>query len=162
MSIVKPSSASDPSRYYHETTHLERDTRDLILFHCIMLNNVRQRSSLHKLHHHPEIIALDEIRLEEVDNVRVLRLLHDQDLVHDQLLPWLVRQVHLLDRDLLARRECLSDEDLAGGTVNDTSVLCLQNASMDSDTYPCPTFLIFAYNSFGSSGDTTERSLSII
>jgi hypothetical protein len=49
-----------------------------------------------------------QVRPEEVDNVWVLRLLHERDLVQDQLLPRLVRQVHLFDCDLLACRECLA------------------------------------------------------
>jgi hypothetical protein len=63
------------------STHLNQDTRDLILLYLNMLDTLPPRFSLHELHRHPEIGVLYQIRLEEVDDGRVQRLLHDHDLV---------------------------------------------------------------------------------
>lgn len=46
----------------------------------------------------------------------MLRLLHDENLIDDELLAGLVRQVHLLDSDLLACREGLGDVYMSRST----------------------------------------------
>lgn len=43
----------------------------------------------------------------------MLRFLHDQDLVNNELLARLGSQVHLLDGDLFAGGQSLRDEDVA-------------------------------------------------
>jgi hypothetical protein len=63
------------------STHLKQDTRDLILLYLNMLDSLPRRFSLHEFHRHPEIGVLYQIRLEEVDDGRVQRLLRDHDLV---------------------------------------------------------------------------------
>jgi hypothetical protein len=74
----------------YATTHLQADRRNLILLHLVLLNHVRQSAALHKLHDHPEVRVLDEESLEKVDNVRVSRLAHNEDLVDYQLLAGLL------------------------------------------------------------------------
>jgi len=39
-------------------------------------------------------------RVQEVDNVVMPALFHHDDLVHNQLLPWLTSKIHLLDSNL--------------------------------------------------------------
>lgn len=46
----------------------------------------------------------------------MLRLLHDEDLVDDELLPRLMREIHLLDRDFLASQESFGDIHVSGST----------------------------------------------
>lgn len=132
-------------------THLEANTTYLILLQRIVLNYVRQRTSLHVLHHHPQIAALHEVRLQKVDNIRMLRLLHHQDLIDDKLLAGLGRQIHLLDGDLLARGECFGDVDVArcttctrGGGGGEGSMSIRDTGAQNGDTHPCPTFFILA------------------
>jgi hypothetical protein len=48
----------------------------------------------------------------------MLRLLHNDDLVDDQLLARLLGEVHLLDGHLLAGCKRLRDEDHPGGTLS--------------------------------------------
>ena len=83
-------------------TGLEADCRDLIFGDDgIVVDDVGQRATLHELHHNPQfIVLLLQERVEEIDNVWMLAILHDDDLVHDQLLSRLVPKVHLLDSDL--------------------------------------------------------------
>lgn len=83
----------------------------MILLERIAVDNVCQRASLHVLHDDPKLSALDEERVEEVDNVGMLALLHDEDLVDDELLPRLLAQVHLLDRDFRSVGEDACDVD---------------------------------------------------
>jgi len=69
-------------------TYLETDRSDLVLRDGgVIVNDIRERTTLHKLHHHPQLerLLLQE-GVQEVDNVVVPALLHHDDLVHDQLL----------------------------------------------------------------------------
>ena len=101
-----------------ETTDLHRNARDLVLLQGVVFDYVGQSTPFHVFHHNPKFVALDQIRIEEVHNVRVLRFLHNQDLVDDEFLAWLVREVHLLDSNLLSRGESLSDINVSGSAVN--------------------------------------------
>lgn len=71
-------------------THFQTYARNLIFFQRIVLYDICKGTALHVFHDDPEFIVLHEVRLEEVDNVGVLGFLHDEDLVHDQFLAWLV------------------------------------------------------------------------
>ena len=51
---------------------------------------------------HPQFLA-NEIAVEVVDDVWILVLLHHYDLVDNELLLGLLREVHLFDGDLAAR-----------------------------------------------------------
>ena len=99
------------------TTHFETDAGNLILFKRVVLNNIGESTTLHVLHDDPELIAANKVRLQEVDNVRMLRLLHDENLVHNELYARLTRQIHFLDRDFLACCEHFCDIDMTRSTV---------------------------------------------
>ena len=103
-------------------TNLQAYTRYLILIQCIILNYIRQRTTLHILHHHPKpkFIALNQIRFQKVDNIRVLGFLHHQDLVDNKFLSWLMRQIHLFDRNFLARGKRFGDVNVSGSTKEQT------------------------------------------
>ncbi len=85
--------------------YLEANGRNLLLgYHGVVVNDVGQRATLHVLHDDPQLrVVVAQKGIEEVDNVAVLAVLHDHDLVDDELLARLVRQVHLLDGDLRPR-----------------------------------------------------------
>ena len=71
---------------------------DLCLRHQVRRNNVRERATLHILHHHPELILIKE-RVDVVDDICMTRSPHYQDLVYDKIFFRLFIQVHLLDRN---------------------------------------------------------------
>ena len=75
-----------------KSTHLKTHGRNLILGNCrVIVDDVGQRTTLHELHHHPQLrrFFLQE-SVKEVHNVLVSTLLHNDDLVDDELLAWLV------------------------------------------------------------------------
>lgn len=72
------------------------DGGDLALGHDVERHDVGQAAALHELHHHPQLAGA-QIAVDEVHNVWVGAVLHDQDLVDDQVLLGLLLQVHLLD-----------------------------------------------------------------
>lgn len=96
--------------------HLQANTRDLILLQLIILNDVCQCTTFHELHNNPQIRRLDQESIQEVDNVRVLRLFHNHNLGHNELLSRLLGQIHLFNCDFLVRNEVLGDIDLTGRT----------------------------------------------
>lgn len=89
----------------NDTTHLQTDCRNLVLRNAaVVINDIRQRPALHKLHDHPQLeCILLKKRIQEVDNVVMPALLHHNNLIHNQLLPRLTTQIHLLDRHLCPR-----------------------------------------------------------
>jgi hypothetical protein len=84
-----------PSRKY---TNLITYSRNLDLRNSIIINNIRQRPTFHELHNNPQL-SLDQKRVQVIHNIRMLRLLHDQDLIHNEFFARLVGKVHLLDGD---------------------------------------------------------------
>ena len=76
-------------------TRLKTDAGNLILLQRVVLNDIRQRATLHVLHRDPQLDALQQIRVQEVDDIRMAALLHDQDLIDDELLARLGAQIHL-------------------------------------------------------------------
>lgn len=115
--LLQLHSSTDPARTRTKSTDLKTNRRNLILAYVrVSLNDIRQRTSLHKLHHNPQLrLLLRQERLNEVDNVRMLAILHHHNLIHNQLLALLMSQIHLLDRDLCART--LLAEDLTGSSA---------------------------------------------
>ncbi len=83
-------------------TYLEADGRNLLFGDDgIVVNNISQGTTLHVLHDNPQLgEVVPQEGVEEVDNVGVSAVLHDHDLVDDELLAGLVSKIHLLDRDL--------------------------------------------------------------
>lgn len=86
MQVLKPSE------------RLPANRGNLPFRHDVECHDICQASTLHKLHDHPEL-APAEVAVDKVDNVGVGALLHDQNLVDDQVLLGLLLQVHLLDGD---------------------------------------------------------------
>jgi len=103
---------------FRTCTHFKRDTSDLIFLELIVLNDIRKCTTFHVLHDDPEFVAFDEIRLQEVDDVGMLRFLHDENFVDNEFFAWLVGQVHLLDGNLLARRKRLGYIHMPRRTTN--------------------------------------------
>ena len=99
--------------YYETETYLQTYTRNLVLLESIIFDDVRQCASLHVLHDNPKFIALHEIRFQEVDNVGMLGFFHNEDFVDDEFLPRLVRQIHLLNSNLLACCESFGNIDMS-------------------------------------------------
>lgn len=75
---------------------LPRDGGDLALSHQVRSDDVREGTSLHVLHHNPEVILVQE-RVDVVDDVGVPRGTHDQDLVDNQVFLRLFIEIHLFD-----------------------------------------------------------------
>ena len=53
---------------------------DLPFGHQVRRNNVRERATLHILHHHPELILIKE-RVDIVDDIRMTQSPHYDDLI---------------------------------------------------------------------------------
>ena len=70
----------------------------LAFSHQVRRNNVRERATLHILHHNPELILVKE-RVDIVDDICMTRSPHYEDLIYDKILFRLLIQVHLLDRN---------------------------------------------------------------
>lgn len=64
--------------------------------HHIGRHHIRERSSLHVLHHNPQF-ASREKGINKVHDVLVLSFTHHQNFVDNEFLLWLLRQVHLLN-----------------------------------------------------------------
>lgn len=102
----------------YEDTHFSAHSSDLTLAHHVEGHNIRKRTSLHVFHDHPEIASHQE-RVHEVDDVLVLAVLHDQNLVDDQILLRLLLQVHLLDGHTFVRANFKSCVDTTRRTLAD-------------------------------------------
>jgi len=101
-----------------EQPDLHGNTRNLVFLQSVVFDYVGQSTTFHIFHYNPKFVVLDQIRIEEVHDIGVLRFLHNQDLVDDEFFAWLVREVHLLDSDLLSRGESLGDVNVPGSAVN--------------------------------------------
>jgi hypothetical protein len=101
---------------------LPRHSSNLSLAHDVARDDVGERSTLHVLHHNPKV-ALEQERVDIVDNIAMPRLLHDEDLVDDEILLGLLLKVHLLDGD----REV--GADLVGRVDSSRSSARVQSAS---------------------------------
>ena len=71
-------------------SHLQTDTRNLVFLQSVVLDDVRQGAAFHVLHDDPKLVILHQVRLQEIDDIRVLGLFHNQDLVHDEFLAGLM------------------------------------------------------------------------
>ena len=58
---------------------------DLAFGHQVCRHNVRERATLHVLHHDPELVLVKE-RVNIVDDIRMTRSPHYEDLVNDKIL----------------------------------------------------------------------------
>ena len=78
--------------------HLPTHCSDLPLCHQVRRNNVRERATLHILHHNPELILVKE-HADIVDDVCMTRSPHYVDLIYNKIHFRLLIQVHLFDRN---------------------------------------------------------------
>ena len=104
---------------------LPTDGRDLSLGHDVARDDVGQGASLHVLHDDPEV-ALEQERVDKVDDVAVTTLLHDEDFVDDQVLLRLLLEVHLLDRDAEVRADLIRRVDSSRGALSDLDQAAVQ------------------------------------
>ena len=96
--------------------HLPAHCSDLPFCHQVRRSNVRERATLHILHHHPELILIKK-RVDVVDDICMTRSPHYEDLVYDEIFFWLLIQVHLLDRNWKIRPELVGGEHATRGTT---------------------------------------------
>lgn len=89
----------------------------MALAHDVEGNDVCQRTSLHVLHHHPEV-TLDQERIHKVDDVPVLGFAHNQDLVDNQIFLRLLVQVHLLDGNATVGANLVRGENATGSSLS--------------------------------------------
>jgi len=110
-----------------EQTDLHRNARDLVFLQGVVFDYVGQGATLHIFHYNPKFIVLDQVRIEKVHDVGVLRFLHNQDLVDDKFLARLVGEIHLLDGDLLSCGQSLGDINMSGSTTDQSKRECRAN-----------------------------------
>jgi hypothetical protein len=89
---------------------------DLAFRHQVRRNNVRERTTLHILHHYPELILIKE-RVDIVDDICMTRSPHYENLIYDKILFRLFIQVHLLDRNREIRPNLVGSEHTTRGTT---------------------------------------------
>lgn len=63
--------------------------------------NKEKRQTIHLTQTYPEVF-INEVWVQVINYVGVFVFLHDQNLINNKLLLWLLREVHLLDGDLHA------------------------------------------------------------
>ena len=97
---------------------LATDGANLALGHHIKCHDIRQTPALHVLHDDPQV-ALHQERVHEVDDILVPAVLHDQDLVDDEILLGLLLEVHLFDGNALVRPDFVGGVDATGGALAD-------------------------------------------
>jgi hypothetical protein len=103
---------------------LSADGGNLTLSHDVASDNIGQTSTFHVLHNDPKI-ALVEERVDIVDDVGMSRRFHHQNLVDDEVLLWLLLEVHLFDRYRYVRTELIGGVDTSRRTAR-TQEACQQ------------------------------------
>jgi hypothetical protein len=101
------------------SAYLVANTRNLLLFERITVDDIGESSTFHEFHDDPEFGTIDEERIEEIDNVGMLRFFHDQNFVDDELFARLMTEIHLLDGYFRSTCEYLGDEDGTGSALTD-------------------------------------------
>lgn len=79
-------------------SYLPAYCRNLSLRHHIERDDICKTASFHVLHHDPQVQSM-QVAVQEIDNVLVLAVFHDQNLIDNQILLRLQIQIHLLDGD---------------------------------------------------------------
>lgn len=100
----------------------------------IVVDKIDERTSVHVVHDDPEHpVVINQEGIQEVDDVFMLPLFHDDDFIHQRFLSMLSREVHLFDGDTnlgaLSRHELLGDANggLADGGHIDRTRCSLTN-----------------------------------
>lgn len=90
-------------------TYFSADSGNLRLTHDIEGHNIRKATSLHVFHHDPEVTFV-QVAVDEVDNVLMLAVFHDDNFVDDEILFGLLFQVHLLNGNTSPRGHLICGE----------------------------------------------------
>lgn len=98
--------------------YLATDGGNLTLGHDVKGDNIRQTSTFHIFHDHPQV-ASDEKTIHKVDNVPMFALLHHDNLVDDQILLGLLLQIHLLDSHASVRPDLVRRKDATRRALTD-------------------------------------------
>lgn len=88
---------------------LPRHGCDLALRHQVSRDDICERPALHVLHHNPQFVLVEE-RIDVVDDVRVARGPHNENLVYNEIFLGLLVEIHLLDRDGHVRADLICRE----------------------------------------------------
>lgn len=96
VALNVPMDDSVPMKVFEALARLPAHRSDLAFSHQVRSDNVRERAALHVLHHDPQLVLVKE-RVDVVDNIRVPRRAHHEDLVDDEILLGLLVEVHLLN-----------------------------------------------------------------
>lgn len=107
------------------TTNLAANRGNLSFAHDVECHHVSETTAFHVLHHNPQIQTV-EVAFQEVDNVLVLAILHDKDLVDDQVLLGLKVQVHLLYGHTVVGSSLVGSEDTTRCTLTDLVEVVVQ------------------------------------
>ena len=95
------------------------DRRDQTVVHDRFRDNIGQSSAVQVLDDNPQLVVLPyQIWLHVVDNVGVLRLLHNLDLRQYQVAIRLLQQIHYFDRYLVTGGLCRCQPHRSWGTVS--------------------------------------------
>lgn len=81
-------------------------------------DDISKGAAFHVLHHDPQLALVQE-GVEEIHNIRVPRLLHHLDLIHNQIFLGLLGKHHLLDRHQLLRTDTLCRKHTARRALAD-------------------------------------------
>lgn len=103
---------SVPMKVFEALARLTAHRGDLAFSHQIRSDDVRERAALHVLHHDPQLVLVKE-RVDVVDNIRVPRRAHNEDLVDDKILLGLLVEVHLLNCHRKVRADLVCGVDAA-------------------------------------------------
>eukprot|EP01085_Mycamoeba_gemmipara_P005538 Mycagemm_TRINITY_DN8398_c0_g1::TRINITY_DN8398_c0_g1_i1::g.5538::m.5538 type:complete len:155 gc:universal TRINITY_DN8398_c0_g1_i1:925-461(-) len=103
---------------YETLETLKANTSNVPLLHLHLielLEDLSQAAAVHKLHHHPQLLFHD-VGVNVVDDVAVVRILHDRNLGQEEL-QILVGERHLLDGNTPASDGLHGHEDLTRSTL---------------------------------------------
>ena len=113
--------------------YLSADSRNLPLAHNVESNHISQTATLHVFHHHPEVQTM-EVTVQKVDNILVLAVLHNQNLIDDQILLGLQVQVHLLDSNTLVGVVLVGSKNTTRRTLADFIEMVVQSSRVPGRT----------------------------
>lgn len=99
-------------------THFSANSGNLTLRHDVESNHIRQTAAFHVLHDNPEI-SFYKKAIHEIDNILMLAILHDQDFVDDEILLWLLLEVHLFDSHTLVGAHLVCCKNATRSTLAD-------------------------------------------
>ena len=88
---------------------------NLAFCHQACRDNICKRAALHILHHHPELILVEE-RVDITDDICMTRSPDYEDLIYDKIPSRLLVKVHLFNRNRKVCRDLISNKYNTRGT----------------------------------------------